>query len=130
MTGPLATSLTPEEQHLTEQERLLAALAEELAIREFEFATEGVEFARFRHHYLRRFAPLYAEMDRLEAEVAAGIAEREPTPELHPPACLCRLWPHQRVPNPIFPLGTLSRGRLHSRKLGRRSRNLRCWGCT
>ena len=72
---------TPEEEHLAEQERLLAELTEQLAAREAEFATEGVEFARFRQHYLRRFAPLYAEVDRLEAEVARRLAEQEPTPE-------------------------------------------------
>ena len=49
---------TPEDEHLAEQERLFAELA--------EFATIGAEFARFRATYLARFAPLYSELDRLE----------------------------------------------------------------
>ena len=81
MDSPLAPQQTPEEAHLAEQERLLAELTEELATREAEFATSGVEFARFRLEYLRRFAPLYAEADRLEAEIARRLAQKEPTAE-------------------------------------------------
>ena len=33
--------------------------------------------------YLRRFAPLYAELDRLEAEIAARLALNEATPAAH-----------------------------------------------
>ena len=67
---------TPEEEHLAEQERLFSELAEQLATRETEFATLGSEFARFRATYLARFAPLYAELDRLEADIARILAER------------------------------------------------------
>jgi hypothetical protein len=81
MTSEVTGFETPEEEHLREQERLLAGLTEDLATKEAEFATEGVEFARFRHHYLRRFAPLYAEVDRLEAEVAKRLAVQEPSPD-------------------------------------------------
>jgi hypothetical protein len=80
MTSGVTAFETPEEEHLREQERLLEELTEELATKEAEFATDGVEFARFRQQYLRRFAPLYAEVDRLEAEVARRLAEQEPTP--------------------------------------------------
>ncbi len=81
MTNAIDRSDTPEEEHLREQERLLEQLTEQLASREVEFATDGVEFARFRHHYLRRFAPLYAKADQLEAELARHLAEQRPTPE-------------------------------------------------
>ena len=71
---------TPEAEHLAEQERLLAELTEQLATEEAEFAETGRAFARFRAQYLRRFAPLYAELDRLEAEIAQRLADREDTP--------------------------------------------------
>jgi len=67
---------TPEAEHLAEQERLFSELTEQLATRETEFATRGREFARFRVAYLTRFAPLYAELDRLEADIARILAER------------------------------------------------------
>lgn len=67
---------TPEEEHLADQERLLEELTEQLATKEAEFASGGVEFARFRSSYLTRFAPLYAELDRLEAEIARLLADR------------------------------------------------------
>ena len=67
---------TPEAEHLAEQERLFSELTEQLATRETEFATLGSEFARFRVAYLARFAPLYAEVDRLEADIARILAER------------------------------------------------------
>lgn len=71
---------TPEADELDRQERLLAELTEQLATRETEFATTGAQLARFRAAYLRRFAPLYAELDRIEAEIAARLAESEATP--------------------------------------------------
>jgi hypothetical protein len=76
--GMPETSLrrTPEDDHLADQERLLEELTDLLSTREMEFATKGVEFARFRAAYLTKFAPLYAELDRLEAEVARILAER------------------------------------------------------
>ena len=71
---------TPEDEHLEQQEQLLAELTEQLADKEEEFAETGSAFARFRAEYLRRFAPLYAELDRLEAEIARRIAVDEDTP--------------------------------------------------
>lgn len=69
---------TPEDEHLAEQERLLAELTEQLATKEVEFASIGTAFARFRVSYQSRFALLYAELDRLEAEVLRLVAERTP----------------------------------------------------
>jgi len=79
-TGP---RLTPEAEHLAEQERLLEELTEHLTAKEAEFAEAGSAFARFRAEYLRRFAPLYTELDRLEAEIARQIAQEEATPTAH-----------------------------------------------
>jgi hypothetical protein len=72
---------TPEGDHLAEQERLLNELTDQLAARETEFATQGTEFHRFRAGYLHRFAPLYSELDRLEAEIARLLAVKQDTPE-------------------------------------------------
>lgn len=74
---------TPEAAHLAEQELLLAELTDQLATKETEFATTGAEFDSFRLHYLRRFAPLYAEFDRLDAEIASRVAVRDDTVEAH-----------------------------------------------
>ncbi len=72
--------LTPEAEHLAEQERLLEELTEQLTAKEAEFAETGSAFARFRSDYLGRFGPQYAELDRLEAEIASRIAQHEETP--------------------------------------------------
>lgn len=77
------TYTTPEAEHLADQERLLAELTEQLATKETEFATIGAELARFRVHYLRRFAPLYAEIDRLDAEIARHIAAKDDSRAAH-----------------------------------------------
>jgi hypothetical protein len=71
--------LSPEEAHLEEQERELADLVERLAEREAGHAESVGAFARFRDDFLRRFGPLYAELDRLEAEIARRVAASEGT---------------------------------------------------
>jgi len=75
--------ITPEAEHLAEQERLLEELTDQLTAKEAEFAETGSAFARFHAEYLRRFAPLYVELDRLEAEIARRIAHEEATPAAH-----------------------------------------------
>lgn len=79
----LTVHRTPEEDQLAEQERVLAELTEQLATKETEFATAGAEFARFRVAYLQRFAPLYRELDGLEAEIARRVAVADDTPAAH-----------------------------------------------
>lgn len=76
---PSPDPLTPEAKHLAELERQLAGLTEQLATKETELATTGTEFALFRRSYLRRFGPLYAELDSLDAEVARRLAAAAPT---------------------------------------------------
>jgi hypothetical protein len=70
--------VTPEDEHLASQDRLLAELTEELATTEAEFASIRIALANFRLSYLARFAPLYADLDRLEAEILRLAAERTP----------------------------------------------------
>ena len=60
---------TPEAEHLQQQEQVLAELTDQLTAREAELATIRAEFAEFASFYLRRFGPLYAELDRIEAEL-------------------------------------------------------------
>ncbi|MGH2975984.1 MAG: J domain-containing protein [Solirubrobacterales bacterium] len=66
-----------DEERLAEQERLLARLTEELATREAEAATMEAEFGRFRAAYAMRFGPLYAELDRLQAEIRRRTSNRQ-----------------------------------------------------
>ena len=75
--------MTPEAAYLAEQEQLLADLTEQLANEETEFASTSAEFDRFRVQYLRRFAPLYAALDSLEAEIARRRAVRANTVAAH-----------------------------------------------
>jgi hypothetical protein len=70
--------ITPAEERLAEQERLLAELTEQLASKEAELASVQLALDRFRVSYLARFAPAYAELDRLEAEVLRLVAQRTP----------------------------------------------------
>jgi hypothetical protein len=68
----------PEDELLAEQERLLADLTEQLTAREAEFTSVGAALARFSVSYLARFASLYAELDRLEAEILRIVVQRTP----------------------------------------------------
>jgi uncharacterized coiled-coil protein SlyX len=67
-----------EAEQMAEQERLLADLADHLASRETEFATTTADFARFRAEYLRRFSPLYQELDAIEAAIARLLEDPAP----------------------------------------------------
>ena len=69
---------TAREKELARQELLLAELTELLAARETDLATSQAELGRFRIDYLRRFAPLYAELDRIESEIARLLAHADP----------------------------------------------------
>lgn len=71
--------ISPEGEHLANQERLLAELTEELAASEAEFGSIRLALTQFRLAYFARFAPLYAELDRLEAELLRLVARRMPS---------------------------------------------------
>lgn len=66
-------ALVDDEAECAELERRLSYLLDELATREAEFTSTGRDLAVFRLAYVRRFGPLYAELDRLEAEIASRI---------------------------------------------------------
>lgn len=57
------------------------ALCKELAEKELELATLENELAFFEHTYARRVGNLYAELDRLEAEIAHELYRLHPDPE-------------------------------------------------
>jgi hypothetical protein len=57
------------------------ALCKELAEKELELATLENELAFFEHTYARRVGNLYAELDRLEAEIARELYRLYPDPE-------------------------------------------------
>lgn len=76
----LSPALRDDHARLADQERLLSRLTEQLADAETDFATLNAEFGRFQLAYLRRFAPLYRELDGLEAEIAKLQALDDDTP--------------------------------------------------
>lgn len=80
MSPSKRSHLSPEAEHLAEQERVLGELVERLAAKEADFAETGAAFARFRAEYLRRFAPIYVELDGLERRIAERLAQDDPTP--------------------------------------------------
>jgi hypothetical protein len=61
---------TPEEIELLKKERLLARLADRLAIAEEDMADLRAEQGRFEAAYTMNVARLYAEFDEIEAEIA------------------------------------------------------------
>jgi hypothetical protein len=71
--------LTPEERYLREQDERLSELTQRLAEKEAEFATTRSRLAAFRTEYVKRFGPLYAELDRLEASIARASGSSHET---------------------------------------------------
>lgn len=73
--------LRPEEEELARLEARLADLKEELADRELELATRRRELLDFQLRYLAIVGTRLAELDGLEAEIAALLAARDPSPQ-------------------------------------------------
>jgi len=71
----------PEEEELARLEARLAGLEEELADRELELATILRELRDFELRFLAIVGTRQAELDRLEAEIAALLLARDPSPE-------------------------------------------------
>lgn len=57
----------------------LAALSEQLATKEADFAALGGSFARFCEYMSVRLGPLFAELEDLDAKVLEALAQLEPT---------------------------------------------------
>lgn len=71
-------SLTPEEEELERKRADLARLEAELSERELELATLQAELGAFERRYLEIVGRQYAELDRLEAEIAEAVARQHP----------------------------------------------------
>ncbi len=66
-------------EELNEKLRTLQVLEEELTELELELATLGAKLAAFEREYFRRMGSKYAELDRLQAELDALLALRNPS---------------------------------------------------
>ncbi len=70
---------SPEEEELQRQREELAQLQSELAESELELATLRSELLAFERRYLEVVGSRYAELDRLDAQIAESAARRRPT---------------------------------------------------
>lgn len=78
MNTSIVRKQTPEEQELERKKIELAALENELAQRELELSTLQAELRAFELRYLRTVGVKYAELDKLEAEIAELVAKLNP----------------------------------------------------
>lgn len=73
--------LRPEEEELARLRARLADLQDELADRELDLATRRRELTDFQTRYLVIVGTRLAELDQREAQIAALLAARQPSPE-------------------------------------------------
>ena len=73
-----AAHLTPEEEELERKQAELQELESELADRELDLATFRSGLVNFERRYLQVVGCRYAELDQLEAQIAAAAAQRNP----------------------------------------------------
>lgn len=78
MNTGLTRRQTPEERELAKKQAELAALEARLAQRELDLATLQAELQTFEGQYLRIVGIRYAELDEIEAQIAALKAQRRP----------------------------------------------------
>jgi hypothetical protein len=79
MITAIARIRMPEELELENKKAELRALQSELCRQELKLATLQAELRAFQHRYLRIVGVRYAELDRLEAQIAETLARRRPT---------------------------------------------------
>ena len=80
-SSALPADALPEEVELERFEARLSGLEDELIERELELATLRRDLLLFEARYLSVIGWRIAELDRLEAEIAVFVAERDPSPE-------------------------------------------------
>ena len=78
----LEKTRTPEEQELHEKLQELSALESELTQKELDLATLTAELLALESRYIRVVGGKYAELDRINAEIAEFLASQEPE-DLH-----------------------------------------------
>jgi hypothetical protein len=69
---------TPEERELNAKQAEFAKLQQELAQRELDFTTLGIDLRAFEIRYLRIVGSRYAALDEIEAKIAELMAARNP----------------------------------------------------
>lgn len=78
MVKEIAKVRTPEEEELEKKKAHLAQLQSQLAERELELATLQAELGSFERRYLTIVGLRYAQLDKLEAEIAEYFAREQP----------------------------------------------------
>jgi hypothetical protein len=78
VTKQIVRVKTPEEEELDKKRAQLAALESQLAEGELELATLRAELAAFERRYLRIVGLRYAQLDKLDAEIAEHFARQKP----------------------------------------------------
>jgi len=78
LTRQIVPVKTPEEEELDRKRAQLAQLEAQLADRELDLATLRAELAAFERRYLRFVGRRYAQLDKLEAEIAQHFARESP----------------------------------------------------
>lgn len=78
MTKQIVRVRIPEEEELDKKRAHLAALESQLAERELELATLRAELGAFERRYLGIVGLRYAQLDKLEAEIAEYFARQKP----------------------------------------------------
>ncbi len=76
-----ARNQSPEVEELERKQQELAQLQDQLAERELELTTLRAELSALEHQYLDVVGRRYAELDRIEAEIAEELARRAPASE-------------------------------------------------
>ncbi len=92
MSSDLTRHISPEEEELTQKEAELAALESELAERELGLATLQAELHTFEREYLHLIGSRYAELDRIEAQIAEYMAYLENNQAFRPSDNLKKLY--------------------------------------